>query len=215
MTSSRSTSTRSARSSAKTGDYLIVEQGTLRKSKHPLPREFAHVDDAEQQVAASRCRRRSSPTRRRWMRRSTSGPSTEHYGLSYHPAPAPKAPARRQAAAEEERGEESAMAPSSPASPSRRRRFSETGCRNRRTRPGRALSRLDRGSEAAAGQRGEQVVAARLLVVPRERDLAHQVRVRLLEPGWSRSVAARRPTQRSQRMPVTWSVSVWTDTLLT
>ena len=32
------------------GNYLIVEQGTLRKSKHPLPREFAHVDDAEQQV---------------------------------------------------------------------------------------------------------------------------------------------------------------------
>jgi hypothetical protein len=32
------------------GDFLIVEQGTLRKSKHPLPREFAHVDDSEQQV---------------------------------------------------------------------------------------------------------------------------------------------------------------------
>jgi len=32
------------------GDFLIVEQGTLRKSKHPLPREFAHVDDGEQQV---------------------------------------------------------------------------------------------------------------------------------------------------------------------
>jgi hypothetical protein len=31
-------------------DFLIVEQGTLRKSKHPLPREFAHVDDSELQV---------------------------------------------------------------------------------------------------------------------------------------------------------------------
>jgi len=32
------------------GEFLIVEQGTLRKSQHPLPREFAYVDDAEQQV---------------------------------------------------------------------------------------------------------------------------------------------------------------------
>jgi hypothetical protein len=32
------------------GDYLIVEHGTLRKSKHALPRQFAHVDDSEQQV---------------------------------------------------------------------------------------------------------------------------------------------------------------------
>ena len=33
-----------------TGAFLIVEQGALLKSKHPLPREFAHVDDSEQQV---------------------------------------------------------------------------------------------------------------------------------------------------------------------
>ena len=32
------------------GAFLIVEQGALLKSKHPLPREFAHVDDSEQQV---------------------------------------------------------------------------------------------------------------------------------------------------------------------
>jgi hypothetical protein len=32
------------------GQFLIVEQGALLKSKHPLPREFAHVDDSEQQV---------------------------------------------------------------------------------------------------------------------------------------------------------------------
>ena len=32
------------------GDYLIVEHGTLRKSKHALPREFAHVNEGEQQV---------------------------------------------------------------------------------------------------------------------------------------------------------------------
>jgi hypothetical protein len=33
-----------------TGPFLIVEQGALLKSKHPLPREFARVDDSEQQV---------------------------------------------------------------------------------------------------------------------------------------------------------------------
>ena len=32
------------------GDYLIVEHGLLRKSKRALPRQFAHVDDGEQQV---------------------------------------------------------------------------------------------------------------------------------------------------------------------
>src|ERR1700690_3874333 len=36
-------------------------------------------------------------------------------------------------------------------------------------------------AEPGAAHRREQVVAARLLVVPRERELAHQVRVRVLE----------------------------------
>jgi hypothetical protein len=31
-------------------EYLIVEQGMIRKSKHALPREFAHVDESAQQV---------------------------------------------------------------------------------------------------------------------------------------------------------------------
>jgi hypothetical protein len=33
-----------------TGAYLIVEHGTLRKSKHAVPREFAKVDEGEKQV---------------------------------------------------------------------------------------------------------------------------------------------------------------------
>jgi hypothetical protein len=32
------------------GEFLIVEHGMLRKSKHALPRQFAHVDDGEEQV---------------------------------------------------------------------------------------------------------------------------------------------------------------------
>lgn len=32
------------------GDFLIIEHGTLRKSKHAVPRAFAKVDEDEQQV---------------------------------------------------------------------------------------------------------------------------------------------------------------------
>jgi hypothetical protein len=32
------------------GEFLIVEQGAIRKTKHALPREFAHVDEAERQI---------------------------------------------------------------------------------------------------------------------------------------------------------------------
>ena len=35
------------------GDHLIVESGTLRKSKHLLPRTFADVDEAENVVRMS------------------------------------------------------------------------------------------------------------------------------------------------------------------
>lgn len=35
------------------GDNLIVEHGTLRKVRHPLPRTFAHVDDGERLVRAT------------------------------------------------------------------------------------------------------------------------------------------------------------------
>src|SRR2546423_2650926 len=32
------------------GDNVVVEHGTLRKSRHPVPKTFAHVDDTEQVV---------------------------------------------------------------------------------------------------------------------------------------------------------------------
>jgi hypothetical protein len=32
------------------GDFLIIEHGLIGKSKRALPRQFAHVDDGEQQV---------------------------------------------------------------------------------------------------------------------------------------------------------------------
>lgn len=32
------------------GEFLIIEHGLIRKSKHALPRQFARVDDGEQEV---------------------------------------------------------------------------------------------------------------------------------------------------------------------
>jgi hypothetical protein len=32
------------------GDYVVVEHGTLRKSKHLVPKTFAHADEGEQVV---------------------------------------------------------------------------------------------------------------------------------------------------------------------
>jgi len=32
------------------GDFLIVEEGTLRKKRHAIPTAFAHADDGEQVV---------------------------------------------------------------------------------------------------------------------------------------------------------------------
>jgi hypothetical protein len=35
------------------GDHLIIEHGTLRKTKHAVPETFAHVDDADHVVRLS------------------------------------------------------------------------------------------------------------------------------------------------------------------
>jgi hypothetical protein len=32
------------------GDNVVVEHGTIRKAKHPVPKTFAHVDDGEKLV---------------------------------------------------------------------------------------------------------------------------------------------------------------------
>jgi hypothetical protein len=32
------------------GDFLIVEHGTLRKTRHAIPKTFAHADEAESVV---------------------------------------------------------------------------------------------------------------------------------------------------------------------
>ena len=69
------------------GNFLIVEQGTLRKSKHPLPREFAHVDDAEQQVRVTVPKEivSDSPAVEDEIDERA---VNEHYGLTSAPGPA-------------------------------------------------------------------------------------------------------------------------------
>ncbi|HEY7148121.1 MAG TPA: hypothetical protein VH420_01625 [Gaiellaceae bacterium] len=70
-----------------TGAFLIVEQGALLKSKHPLPREFAHVDDSEQQVRVTVPKEMvaGSP---KIDENFDHQAAAEHYGLAPSPAPA-------------------------------------------------------------------------------------------------------------------------------
>ena len=102
------------------GDFLIVEQGTLRKTQHPLPREFAHVDDAEQQVRVTVAKEivSDSPTLDGDLDEQA---VKEHYGLTDTPGPATEGSGERPEAPEEERAriregaEQSALPESSPA----------------------------------------------------------------------------------------------------
>jgi hypothetical protein len=68
------------------GDYLIVEHGMLRKSKHALPRQFAHVDESEQQVRVTVAKEifLDSPKLDGELDRQA---VAEHYGLAPSDAP--------------------------------------------------------------------------------------------------------------------------------
>jgi hypothetical protein len=102
------------------GDFLIVEQGTLRKSKHPLPREFAHVDDSEQQVRVTVPKEivADSPTADEELDERA---VKEHYGLTDAPGPGGEGYGEQPEPTEEERarirdgGEQSGLPGSSPA----------------------------------------------------------------------------------------------------
>ena len=67
------------------GEFLIVERGMLRKSKHPLPREFARVDDSEQQVRVTVPKEivADSPTLDAGLDERA---VKEHYGLTFAPS---------------------------------------------------------------------------------------------------------------------------------
>jgi len=64
------------------GDNLIVEQGTLFKSRHALPRTFAHVDDSEGVVRVSVSKQIISSSPKVEDDRIDERAVAEHYGLA-------------------------------------------------------------------------------------------------------------------------------------
>ena len=102
------------------GDFLIVEQGALLKSKHALPREFAHVDDSEQLVRVTVPKEMVSDSPK-VEDRIDEREVAEHYGLSNSPGPASEGQGQGPRPAEEERAriregdEQSGLPESSPA----------------------------------------------------------------------------------------------------
>jgi hypothetical protein len=122
------------------GNFLIVEQGTLLKSKHPLPRELAHVDESEQTVRVTVPKEiiQESPkvddegfdelaAAEHYGLAPSTGPGTEGYGVTDAEAGDPSRSSAEQAtrqgleSAEEERAriregdEQSGLPESSPA----------------------------------------------------------------------------------------------------
>jgi hypothetical protein len=121
------------------GRFLIVEQGALLKSKHPIPRELAHVDESEREVRVTVAKEivDESPkvdddfderlAAEYYGLTPSSGPGTEGYGVSDPSVGDPSRSSEEQAArqgltpAEEERArirdgdEESGLPDSSPA----------------------------------------------------------------------------------------------------
>ena len=101
------------------GDFLIVEQGAILKSKHALPREFAHVDDSQQLVRVTVPKEIVSDSPKVDDDRIDEREVAEHYGLSTPPGPAPEGegemPAEEERARIREGDEQSALPESSPA----------------------------------------------------------------------------------------------------
>ena len=180
------------------GDLPDRRARPLRKSKRALPRQFAHVDDGEQQVRITVGKEvfLDSPeldgdldeqaVREYYGLAPSQGPGTEGYGVTEPGDPARSSEEQAQRDGLEPTEVERARIRGRKSPRSRNpRRCSATvwpASRNEAERNARSLNRLG-GTESAPGHRGEEVVSRRLLVVPGERDLAHQVRVGLLEPG--------------------------------
>jgi hypothetical protein len=122
------------------GNFLIIEQGALLKSKHALPRELAHVDESEQKVRVTVPKEivDDSPkvdddgfderaTAEHYGLAPSAGPGTEGYGVTDAEAGDPSRSSAEQAArqglesAEEQRAriregdEQSGLPSSSPA----------------------------------------------------------------------------------------------------
>ena len=100
------------------GDFLIVEQGALLKSKHALPREFALVDDSAQLVRVTVPKEMVSDSPK-VEDRIDEQEVAEHYGLSNSPGSEGQGegprPAEEERARIREGDEQSGLPESSPA----------------------------------------------------------------------------------------------------
>jgi len=63
------------------GDYLIVEQGTLRKHKRPLPRELAEIDD-DAKVVRTTVSKEILDDAPEWGDEPDERAAAQHYGLA-------------------------------------------------------------------------------------------------------------------------------------
>jgi hypothetical protein len=80
------------------GDHLIVEHGTLRKSKHALPRSFANIDDGEQVVRMTVSKDVFCDSPKIEDGSLDEQAIAEHYGLSFATAVDPPGHAEQDAA---------------------------------------------------------------------------------------------------------------------
>ena len=177
--------------------------GRASQVQDALPREFAHVDDSG--TGASTVPKEIVSNRRR----STTGSTSGGCG-ALRPPPRGPAPRAREMPRPTERNAHASRGRRAVAFRNRRRRCSGTAAGiDERIRKSARRWKPPRASAASR--------SSRLVCSSSHESVTWPIRFAFAcsRPGWSRSVAASRPTQRSQRTPVTWSVSVWTDTLLT
>ena len=205
-----------------TGMFLIVEQGALLKSKHPLPRELAHVDDSEQQVRVTVPKEivADSPEDRRRFRRAGRGrvlrhrplARAGHRGLRRFGSRRSVALLRRAGRAPGRRARRGGTC----ADPRRRRAVGSSRLLARAARrPTRGDRRAGTGRPLGGRERKPPRASAwsrssRLVSWSSQESVTWPMRFAFAcsSPGWSFSVAASLPTQRSQRIPVTCRVSV-------
>jgi hypothetical protein len=75
------------------GDFLIVEEGTLRKKRHAIPTAFAHPDDSEQVVRLSVAKELVEDSPRQGGRGARPPGRGGHYGLAEGTRPRDRATA--------------------------------------------------------------------------------------------------------------------------
>jgi hypothetical protein len=178
------------------GDVLIVEHGTIFKSRHGLPGTFADVDDEAGVVRTTISREVLEGSPKIEGDEVDERAVAAHYGLAGgyddpptegelnrdDPAWTAERDTRRAALElpEEQRARiHRGMGPGEGPNDS----ISSPGAHRRRSGPGReALDGRNRLAEAGLRHRGEEGVAARPLVVPAEHHLPDEVRARERQP---------------------------------